>query len=144
MLPTSVIYIQTTLVGRGETLKENNCKISDAEWLVMRVLWKESPLTTTRIIEALNPETNWNPKTIHSLISRLVKKEALGIDKDSGQYQFYPLVTKEECIKEETGSFIRKIYEGSFYNMVVNFINDDKISQREIEELKKILNEKLK
>lgn len=108
----------------------------------MRVLWAQSPLTTTKIIEALNTDINWSPKTIHSLISRLVKKEVLGVDKSFGQHQFYPLVVKEECVKEETVSFIQKIYEGSFYNMVVNFINDDKISQKEIEELKKMLDEK--
>ncbi|AWK51929.1 CopY/TcrY family copper transport repressor [Clostridium beijerinckii] len=123
-------------------MKRNNCKISDAEWIVMRVLWAQSPLTTTKIIEALNTDINWSPKTIHSLISRLVKKEVLGVDKSFGQHQFYPLVVKEECVKEETVSFIQKIYEGSFYNMVVNFINDDKISQKEIEELKKMLDEK--
>ena len=123
-------------------MERNNCKISDAEWIVMRVLWAQSPLTTTKIIEALNTDINWSPKTIHSLISRLVKKEALGVDKSFGQHQFYPLVVKAECVKEETVSFIKKIYEGSFYNMVVNFINDDKISQKEIEELKKMLDEK--
>lgn len=125
-------------------MKQNTCKISDAEWYVMKVLWNESPLTTTRIIEALNQVTNWKPKTIHSLISRLVKKGALGVDKESGQYQYYPLAAKEKCIKEETGSFIRKVYEGSFYTMVANFISDDKISKNEIEELKKLLDEKLK
>ncbi len=125
-------------------MKGNNCKISDAEWHVMQVLWKQNPLTTTHIIEALSREMNWKPKTIHTLISRLVKKEALGVDKNSGQHKFYPLITKEECVKEETGSYIRKFYEGSFYNMIANFINDDKISQKEIEDLKKLLDEKLK
>jgi BlaI family transcriptional regulator, penicillinase repressor len=125
-------------------LKEVNCKISDAEWHVMRVLWKESPLTTTKIIEALNTETNWKPKTIHSLISRLVKKGALGVDKDPAQYKFYTLVSKEECVSEETGAFITRVFEGSFYHMVANFINDDKISPMEIEKLKQILDEKMK
>lgn len=125
-------------------MKKENCKISEAEWLIMRVVWNESPLTTTQIIEALSKETNWNPKTIHTLISRLVKKQALGVDKNTKQYEFYPLMTKEECIKEETISFMQKIHEGSFYNLVSNFINDDRITQKEIEELKKLLDEKVK
>jgi BlaI family penicillinase repressor len=110
----------------------------------MKVLWKESPQTTTKIIETLSKETNWNPKTIHTLIARLVKKNALGIDKNSGQYKYFPLVTKEDCIQEETGSFIQKIYEGSIYNLVANFIHDEKISAEEMEDLKKLLDEKLK
>ncbi len=125
-------------------MKDTNCKISDAEWVIMKVLWKESPQTTTKIIETLSKETNWNPKTIHTLIARLVKKNALGIDKNSGQYKYFPLVTKEECMQEETGSFIQKIYEGSIYNLVANFIHDEKISAEEMEDLKKLLDEKLK
>ena len=125
-------------------MKDNECKISNAEWLIMRVLWRESPLTTTAIIESLSTETDWSPKTIHSLISRLVKKGALGIDKNSAQYKYYTLVTKEECIKEETGAFIKRVFDGSFYHMVANFINDENISPKEIEKLKQILDEKLK
>lgn len=125
-------------------MNDRNCKISDAEWLIMKVLWRNSPLTTTKIIEEVSKEAKWNPKTIHTLISRLVKKEALGVDKDSGQYKFYPIVTRDECVQEETGSFVRKIYEGSIYNLVANFIHDEKMTAEEMEELKKLLDEKLK
>jgi len=125
-------------------LEEKNCKISDAEWRIMKVLWEESPVNTTQIINSLKSETSWSPKTIHSLISRLIKKEALGVDKLSSPHQFYPLVSKEDCVKEETGSFIQKVYDGSYYHMVANFISNEKMSENEIEYLKKILNEKIK
>lgn len=101
-------------------------------------------MTTTQIIDALARETKWKPKTIHTLISRLVKKGALGVDKNSGQYLYYPLAEKESCIREETGSFMKKIYEGSICSMVANFIQEDKISREEIEELKRLLDDKLK
>jgi len=109
----------------------------------MKVLWEKSPMTTTQIIQALSEESDWKPKTIHTLINRLVNKEALSVDKNSGQYKFYPLITREECIKEETGTYIRKFFQGSLYNMVANFISNDQITQKEIEELKKLLNEKI-
>lgn len=121
-----------------------NCKISDAEWIIMKVLWESSPLTSTNIIEILKPQTNWSPKTIHSLISRLVKKEAVGINKDCAQFQFYPLVEKKDCVMEETKSFLKKVYDGSFHLMIANFIKDEKISQNEIDELQKLLDERMK
>lgn len=125
-------------------MKNSGCKISNSEWLVMRVLWEDSPKTSTNIIKALSTETDWKPKTIHTLIARLVKKGALGMDKDTGQHIFYPLMNKEDCIQEETGSFVQKIYEGSIYNLVANFIHDEKMSVSEMEDLKKLLDEKLK
>lgn len=110
----------------------------------MKVLWEESPLTTTKIIQVLNETTNWSPKTIHSLISRLVKKEAIGINKESSQYLYFPLVEKADCVMEETRSFVQKVYDGSLKLMIANFIKDEKMSRNEIEELKRILDEKIK
>lgn len=120
-----------------------DCKISDAEWVVMKVLWEESPLTAAKIIDRLSSNCDWSPKTIHSLISRLVKKGALGVDKELVQYQFYPLVDKKDCVLEETRSFIKKFYDGSLHLMITNFIKDEKISEDEIEELQRLLNEKM-
>ncbi|MBV7508579.1 BlaI/MecI/CopY family transcriptional regulator [Bacillus sp. sid0103] len=124
-------------------MKKIDCKISDAEWIVMKVLWEEAPLTAAKIIEALSSNTEWSPKTIHSLISRLVKKGALGVNKETPQYEFYPLVDKRDCVLEETRSFIQKVFDGSLHLMLANFIKDERISEKEIEELQRLLNKKI-
>ncbi|MGG1680193.1 BlaI/MecI/CopY family transcriptional regulator [Neobacillus sp. NRS-1170] len=124
-------------------MKKIDCKISDAEWIVMKVLWEEAPLTAAKIIEALSSNTEWSPKTIHSLISRLVKKGALGVNKEMPQYEFYPLVDKRDVILEETRSFIQKVFDGSLHLMLANFIKDEKISEKEIEELQRLLDKKM-
>lgn len=116
--------------------------ISDAEWQVMKVLWEKSPLTSTEIIDSLRHDTAWSPKTIHTLISRLVKKEALGVRKDTPLNQYFPLVTQEECRKVETKSFVQKVYDGSLQMLVASFIKDEKLSPKEIDELRRILDEK--
>lgn len=116
--------------------------ISDAEWQIMKVLWKNSPLNASEIIAALKPDTAWNPKTIHTLISRLVKKEALGVRKTNPFYQYYPLVSEEECVQEETKSFLHKVYDGSFHMLVANFLKEEKLSSDEIDELQRILDHK--
>lgn len=120
------------------------CRISDAEWLVMKVLWQESPLTASSVIEYLKLETNWNPKTIQTLIGRLVKKGALDINKDANLYQYYPLVSQEECMREETKSFLQKVYGGSLNLLLANFVKSENLSPEEIEELKSLLDEKKK
>ena len=53
-------------------------KISEAEWEVMKIVWTDSPRTSNQIIEALEDTKDWKPKTIKTLISRLVSKNALG------------------------------------------------------------------
>lgn len=117
-------------------------KISEAEWKVMKILWVKSPLNSTQIIEALKSNSDWSPKTIHTLISRLVKKQAIGINKEASLYEYYPIIDENECKRIETNSFIRKVYNGSIKMLIKNFIKDEKLTKEEIEELKKILNEK--
>lgn len=52
-------------------------KISEAELEIMKVLWLKSPQTANEIIEELEDPMDWKPKTIRTLINRLVQKEAV-------------------------------------------------------------------
>ena len=64
-------------------------KISDSEWLVMKVLWKESPLKAIEVIKRLDNIANWQPKTIKTLIRRLIKKNAVAFNQDGNYYLYY-------------------------------------------------------
>ncbi len=119
-------------------------KITDAEWLVMKVVWQESPLTASFIAKELKLETEWNPKTVQTLIGRLVKKGALGIKKDAALNEYYPLLSKLHCMREETKTFLQKVYEGSLKVLITNFVNDETLTPKEIEELKSLLDQKTK
>lgn len=125
-------------------MANTNYRISDAEWLVMKVLWQEAPLIASAIIEHLKPETDWSPKTIQTLISRLVKKGVLRVNKEAGLNQYYPLVSQEECMREETNSFLQKVYGGSLHLLLSNFVKNENLSPKEIQELKILLDEKMK
>lgn len=112
--------------------------ISDAEWQVMQVLWKESPLTAAEIIDKINPETNWSRKTVHTLIRRLVKKKVVGLQK-SNPYQYYPLFEEEYCKKKETKTFLDKVYNGSLQLLMANFLKNEKLSKKEVDQIKNLL-----
>ena len=114
-------------------------KISEAEWQVMKVLWKKSPLTANDIVETLSKETSWKRETIRTLINRLVGKKALNFKKQSRQYLYFPLVDESECIMEETRSFLDRVHGGSIEPMLAAFIENENISPEEIARLKRIL-----
>ncbi|MTK14113.1 MAG: BlaI/MecI/CopY family transcriptional regulator [Clostridiaceae bacterium] len=114
-------------------------KISDSEWEVMKVLWDKSPLTSSEIIEKLKPVTKWSPTTIYTLINRLVKKEAIKIVEGSSPYICYPIISKDDYTKKEYKSFLSKVYNGSLNLMISNIVEEQNLSDEEIDELKKIL-----
>lgn len=114
-------------------------KISEAEWQVMKVLWEDNPLRATDIINRIDNVSNWQPKTIKTLIRRLVEKKAVSFEKDGKYYLYYPIVKEEECIKLENNSFLNRVYGGSLNLMFSHFIKEKKLSEQEINELKEIL-----
>lgn len=114
-------------------------QITDAEWLIMKVLWRNPSLTSSEIIEKLKPDTTWNSKTIHTLISRLVKKGIVEAKKNGTFYLYSALISEEECKKVETKSFIEKMYDGSLHLLVMNFLKNEKLSEDELKKLKDIL-----
>ena len=114
-------------------------RISEAEWEVMKVLWKTSPRTANDIVEELTGKTQWKRETIRTLINRLVQKKALGFEKKGRQYDYFPLVTKTECILEETKSFLRRFHGGSIEPMLAAFVEEKQLSAEKIARLKRIL-----
>lgn len=117
-------------------------KITDAEMLVMKTLWESSPLTTSEIVSTLKMNTSWSPTTIQTLVSRLVKKGAVDAIKESHSYKYVPVVEEEQYEKEETISLIEKVYDGSLKLFMKSFISNVDLSDEDIDELKRMLDEK--
>ena len=59
-------------------------QISEAEFEVMKIVWKYAPINTNEITEKLTLTTSWSPKTIQTLIKRLVSKKALSCETKPG------------------------------------------------------------
>ena len=114
-------------------------KISDSEWEIMKIIWQNDSITSTKIINELQEKTNCKSSTIKTLINRLLNKEAISFTKKGKEYYYFSIVSEEECIKKESKSFLSKVFNGSLNSMVVNFVKSQKLTKTEIDELKSIL-----
>ncbi|BAH05405.1 hypothetical protein CKR_0354 [Clostridium kluyveri NBRC 12016] len=114
--------------------------ISDAELEIMKIIWKSPNITANKIIEKLKGKTEWKPNTIKTLINRLLNKGAIDFQKEGKEYYYYNLINEEEYKISESKSFLNKIFNGSLNLMLMNFIKTKNLSEKDIEELKKILN----
>jgi BlaI family penicillinase repressor len=119
-------------------------QIADSEWEVMKVLWKKSPLTAREIIDALAAVKDWMPKTVKTLLNRLVKKGALSFVTAGKNYIYSATVTQAECARAESKSFLRRVYDGSPTPMIAAFMEEEELTPEDIKELKRILDKKAK
>ena len=103
-------------------------QISEAEFEVMKIVWQRAPVNTNEITESLEKTTAWSPKTIQTLIKRLVNKGALT-----------PLVGEKEYIGQESSSFLKRFYHGDLTEMVSSFLEEDRLSEEDLDELRALL-----
>ena len=117
-------------------------QISEAEFEVMKVVWKYAPINTNEITERLLKTTNWSPKTIQTLIKRLVTKGALTYEKQSRVFVYTPVIKENEYINQESNSFLRRFYHGDLTAMVSAFIENDNLSKTDIDTLRSLLSKR--
>ena len=114
-------------------------QISEAEFEVMKVIWKHAPISTNEVTEKLTQTTKWNPKTIQTLIKRLVTKGAFSYEKQSRVFVYTPLIEEKEYIGQESHSFLKRYYDGDITAMLSAYIEADKLSESEIDTLRSLL-----
>lgn len=117
-------------------------QISEAEFEVMKIVWKHAPISTNEITEKLLQTTSWSPKTIQTLIKRLVTKGALTYEKQSHMFVYTPLVKESEYINHESNSFLKRFYNGDITAMLSAYLENDRLSEAEIDTLRSLLSKK--
>ena len=117
-------------------------QISEAEYEVMKIVWKHAPINTNEITEKLLQSTSWSPKTIQTLIKRLVTKGVLTYEKQSRVLVYTTLVKESEYICQESNSFLNRYYDGDITAMLSAYIENDKLTEPEIETLRSLLSKR--
>jgi BlaI family penicillinase repressor len=119
-------------------------RISDAEWHIMNLVWRQAPVTAADIVNALSARVGWRSRTIRTLLDRLVKKGALKISHDGKRFLYEPLVKLETCVRQESRSFLQRVFGGRPAPMLLHLVSESELSREEIKQLKRLLTQKEK
>ena len=117
-------------------------QISEAEFEVMKIVWKSAPINTNEITERLLKTTSWSAKTIQTLIKRLVTKGALTYEKQGRVFVYTPLVEENEYISQQSNSFIKRFYDGDISAMLSAYLENNQLSETELNHLRSLLSKK--
>lgn len=114
-------------------------QISEAEFEVMKIVWKHAPVSTNEVTEKLTQTTNWSPKTIQTMLKRLAAKKAITYEKQGRVFVYTPLVLETEYIRQKSNSFLKRYYNGNLSSMIASYLEDDKLSEGELDALRQLL-----
>jgi BlaI family penicillinase repressor len=113
--------------------------ISQAESLVMEVLWKRSPQTTDEIVAALSSSTDWQEATIKTFLNRLLKKGALRAEHEGRRYQYFAVLQRADWVDSESHSVLKRLFGGRVAPLVAHFSERQQLSQEDLAELRKLI-----
>jgi BlaI family transcriptional regulator, penicillinase repressor len=118
-------------------------QISDAEWEVMKVVWESpGPLTAGEVVQRLEDSTHWRPRTIKTLLARLVQKGAVRAEPapDAARTFLYrAAVSRDACVRQESRSFLSRVFDGAVTPALLHFLESAKLTRSEIEQLRDVL-----
>lgn len=109
----------------------------------MKVIWAKAPCSAGEVIETLEAgQASWHPKTVKTYLSRLVRKKALGFRREGRGYVYRPLVAETDCVSAASESFLGRVFGGSLKPMLAHFVEQKKLTEAELRELRNLLEEK--
>lgn len=116
-------------------------RISEAESVVMDVLWREHPLAAEDVVAALAQRQDWQEATIKTLLNRLLNKGAVRAEKQGRRYLYAPVLKREDWVLEESQGLLQRLFDGRVAPLVAHFSEQRKLSRKDIAELRKLLEE---
>ena len=115
-------------------------KLFDSEAKVMEILWERGPLSAKEISLIAAESIGWNKNTTYTIIKKL---EAKGfIRRDEPGFMCTPLVSQEEIQKSEASTLLNKFFKGSRKALFSALLEDEKLSDKEIQELKDLIDKR--
>lgn len=120
-------------------MTENQPSISDAEWRVMREVWRSEPVTSGEIASQLSETTDWCSGTIKTLLHRLVQKGVLDFQRKGNRYLYRSNFSESECIDSVSDQLLHTIFKGRPVPMLAYLVQSARLSGSEVESLRQVL-----
>ena len=136
-------YIKTMNSHINETYNEEGKKphLTAKEEEVMRVLWENGPMLVKEMLEYY-PEPRPHVNTVSTVIRVLEKKGYVGHEKEGGSYRYHAILEKDSYRKASLMTILRNYFDNSLKNMVSALVQNEDLSEEEINECIDIIERK--
>lgn len=110
-------------------------KIFESEYRFCLILWENEPVSSRELSDLCKEKLGWSKTTTYTVIKRLSDR---GVVKNENAV-VTSLVSKDEAQRAEIDELVEKKFEGSFPAFIAAFARRQKLSDKEIEEIERII-----
>ena len=116
-------------------------KISRAELELMQVLWRQDAQTAAEVHGAVATHKDWTSRTVKTLLSRLVEKGALRTEAEGRRFRYFTAVSETDYKTTAAGQFVDRIFSGRAAPLVAHLADSRGLTDEDIADLEKLLEE---
>ena len=115
---------------------------TDRELTILGILWNIGPATVRQVNDQMNKQHRTGYTTTLKLMQIMTDKGLLVRDDSKFQHVYKPALSEEKTQKKLVGDLLDRAFAGSAQKLVLRALSAKKISARELDQIKKILDEK--
>ena len=112
---------------------------SDAEFDVLKLFWKDGPLSAREVHDRIRPQLDWAPSTTRTVLERMCAKGLLGRREQGGVAVFLARESKVDVVGRALTKFARRVLEIDGPLSAQAFTGSQLLSPDEIAELQTML-----
>ena len=112
--------------------------LTSAELRVMKALWHVESGTVAEVrAELARRGQDLAYTTVMTLLGRLATKHAVIVDKSREPFVYRPAHRKESVLRDRLREFVREVFDGQADSLVLNLVEDEKLSRAELKAIEK-------
>ncbi|RCX07347.1 putative transcriptional regulator [Anaerobacterium chartisolvens] len=112
-------------------------KLFDAEYKFVSLIWENEPINSTELVKLCFEKLGWKKSTTYTVLRKLCERNIL----QNQNANVTALIKSEEARKYESEALIEKSFNGSLPKFLTAFLGENRITKKEAEELKRIIEE---
>lgn len=117
-------------------------QLTNAEEQVMQHLWQLEKAFMKDLLEAY-PEPKPATTTIATLLKRMIDKQFVAYKEYSNSREYYPLIDKNDYFSKHVNGLISNFFNNSASQFASFFTKETNLTAKELEELKKIIDNEI-
>lgn len=118
----------------------SSTRLGRVQLLIMQVLWDRKKATAREITDAINATEAIAHSTVQTLLRGLEEKGSITHQEEGRTFVFYPLVEERKFKQSATRDLVERVFGGSVGNLVAHLLQNEKVSRKEIEEIRDLIN----
>ena len=113
----------------------NTPRVTESEFRLCLILWEHQPMKSSELVRRCQEKLGWKETTTYTVIKRLSDR---GVLKNENTV-VTSLVSKDEAQVSEIDELMEKKFEGSIPAFIAAFARSRKLSDKEIAEIRQII-----